>query len=251
MPDRYLGMLEKHVKRYDLFEADEVYVLYSGGKDSTAMRVLLEKYARKHKKPEFRYLNARFPQDVYRDDCPDFCRSARVKESYKVLDREKNPCLLCKRIRRKYIKQMVKRPAAIATGHNTNDLIAYFVEFFDIEPEDIGKRLQKIMLSEKHLEHFSRFFPKLRLNSGDVIIRPMLPFSRIDIRKIIGRRKVIATTCRFESFRPKRQVFKRLTRSIMQKYSPEQLLTRLKNHVTNFESAYKEVLRKDYSSLIF
>jgi len=279
----YLKIFEKHISRYDLIPENAfVFVLDSGGKDSGAMSYLFREYAKKRPDLELEYINVVFPQMVFGSNIEEINNKimriskefapfkSRIPEtSYEMLEKTDNPCLLCKQVRRRAIAEIVAKKGGdsiiIATGHNNYDLLAYFIEFFSISPNELVGRgldydnLSNIIIRDDDLEHFSRFFPKLELNSGIILIKPMLVFNRLEINNILKRAGIpaILCNCPYANHRPKRNLFKLLRNAPLDRVKDlvthdtfKKMLSVLKEKAGNFDEAFGKVKQMDYSELL-
>ena len=292
----YQKIFEKHISEHNLLpEKSNVIVLVSGGKDSTAMAYLFKELSKKRKDLDIEFLNVVFPQMVFGSDSKAIARTVKkiskglnnftsktAETHYDELGRTLKPCLLCKQVRRKIISDILKNrkgsKMVIATGHNNFDLLAYFMEFFNIQCKDlVGKGidfkiLKKINFNEEHLEHFSHFFPKLELSSGVGLIKPMLVFSRMEVEDIFCRIQGLKNPnftsgcgvaghlerCIYAKERPKRILFSFLStfpeekvNSLTTHDSFKQMLKVMKEKVSNYEDALEKVKKTDYEELLF
>jgi tRNA(Ile)-lysidine synthase TilS/MesJ len=292
----YIKIFEGYVSKYELLPKNAyIYVLVSGGKDSMAMSSLFKEYAKKRKDLKLEYLNVVFPQMVFGKDKKEInatvqniskglknFKSEVADTNYTKLGLVQYPCLLCKEVRRKIIADMIakekKKKIIIATAHNNYDLLAYFVEFFGINPKDLAEQglnyeqLQKISLKDEQLEHFSHFFPKIELNAGITLIKPMLVFSRPEIEDMFCRmfnlKKPVFTAgcgvagflepCPYAKERPKRVLFKFLStfpaeqiKKLTMHDTFKEMLSVLKEKAENYEEAVEKVKKTNYEELLF
>ena len=279
----YLELFKKQLFEHDLLgENSLVVVLNSGGKDSCAMSYLFREYAKEKLGLRLEYLNIVFPQMVFGSSTEEISdkirgisevfnpfKSVIPKTSYDKLGKTDNPCLLCKQVRRKAIAKIIaskeEENIIIATGHNNYDLLAYFIELFSISPNELVKRgldyenLNSISIKDSDLEHFSRFFPKLELNSGITLIKPMLVFNRLEINDILKKAGVptLICNCPYASHRPKRNLFRLLRKAPLERVKElvthntyKNMISVLREKVQNFDKAFEEVKQKDYSELL-
>ena len=294
--NEYLNLFEKYISEHDLLPKNaSVFVLVSGGKDSTVMSYLLNAYAKKRQDLKIEYLNVVFPQMVFGLTTKEInttvqkiskglkkFKSRVVETNYKELEKTQSPCLLCKQVRREIIAEMIrhekKNNIIIATGHNNYDLLAYFSEFFSISNNELAEKginyeqLHKISLKDEQLEHFSHFVPKLELNSGIVLIKPMLIFSRLEVEdmfcKINHISKAEFTTgcgiagylehCTYAKGRPKRVLFEFLSKfpeeqigKLTSHGTHEKMLNVLKQKAENYYEAFKKIKKTNYEELLF
>jgi tRNA(Ile)-lysidine synthase TilS/MesJ len=280
----YIKVFEDYVSECELLPKNAyIYVLVSGGKDSMAMSSLFKGYAKKRKDLKLEYLNVVFPQMVFGKDKKDInatvqniskglknFKSEAADTNYTKLGMVQYPCLLCKEVRRKIIADIIakekKNKIIIATAHNNYDLLAYFVEFFGINPKDLAEQglnyeqLQKISLKDEQMEHFSHFFPKTELKSGVALIKPMLVFSRPEIEEILKKTGIPAylEPCPYAKERPKRVLFKFLStfpagqiKNLTKRDTFKEMLSVLKEKAGNYDEALEKVKKTNYKELLF
>jgi tRNA(Ile)-lysidine synthase TilS/MesJ len=282
--NNYTKIFEDYVSEYGLLPKNaHVFVLISGGRDSTAMSYFLREFAKKRKDLKLEYLNVVFPQMVFGTDKKKIngtvqniskglknFKSIVAGTNYAKLGLVQHPCLLCKQVRRKIIADIVAKgknnKMIIATAHNNYDLLAYFVEFFGINPKELAEQglnyeqLQKISLKDEQLEHFSHFFPKTELKSGVALIKPMLVFSRPEIEEILKKTGIpnYLEPCPYAKERPKRVLFKFLSafpaeqiKNLAKHDTFKEMLSVLKEKAGNYDEAVEKVKKTGYKELLF
>ena len=293
----YQKVFEEYISECDLLPKNaQVYVLVSGGKDSTAMSYLFKEYAKKRKDLKLEFLNVVFPQMVFGKQKKEITAAIKkiskglknftsktAETSYEQLKLTTNPCLLCKQVRRKIIAETIAKKnkkdnrIIIATAHNNYDLLAYFVEFFGISNKELAEKgidygqLHNIKFKDEQLEHFSHFFPKLELDSGVALIKPMLVFGRPEIEGMFCRmfnlKKPVFTAgcgvagflepCPYAKERPKRVLFNFLktlpedkTKGLTNHDTFKKMLSVLKEKVENYDEALKKIKKTSYETLL-
>ncbi len=279
----YFNIFKTQISEYNLIpENSFVFILNSGGKDSTAMSFLLREYARKRSDLELEYFNVVFPQMVFGNNKDEINKKVRhiekyfkpfesiiAQRSYEELEKADKPCFVCKEVRREIIAEVIdnkkKDNIIIATGHNNYDLLAYFIELFGIGDKELIEKginydkLRNITISDAQLEHFSRFFPKLEIDSGITLIKPMLVFNRLEINDILKKAGILAIPCNcpYASERPKRNLFKLLRNvpkekvwSLVSHDTFKEMLSVLKEKAENFDESLEKVKQMDYSELL-
>ncbi|MBD3209168.1 hypothetical protein GF367_01990 [Candidatus Woesearchaeota archaeon] len=276
----YTKKFETFIKQHGLFpEKKDYYALISGGKDSSALIILLEEYKKKHQNFQCTYLNIAFPQDLYGEDIiqkqTDVGKGLKnftsiiPAQARNILLKEQEPCLKCKEIRcdeiANYLKKKDLTNTVIITGHTNDDLIAYFTELFGLDIRTVldtidYERLKRIILRDNQLEHFSRFFPKLTLQNGITLVKPLLSFTTRDIKdlfKLTNTDKRLVTSCIFSCRRPKRNLFQVLdylppkeAQPIYRHHTYTKLNEQLKKHVLNYDDATKHLKEYDYKELL-
>jgi tRNA(Ile)-lysidine synthase TilS/MesJ len=279
----YQKAFEEYASENNLFPKDSfVFVLVSGGRDSTAMSYLIRECAKKRKDFRIEYLNVVFPQMVFGLTIKEIksttdkiskgykkFRSRVAETGYEELEKTQDPCLLCKQVRRKIIAEMVahekKQDIIIATGHNSYDLLAYFTEFFGLNYKEVAEEgmhydeLRRIRLKDEQLEHFAKFFPRLELDSGVVLAKPMLIFSRPEVEDILSQAKIPAFLehCPYAKQRPKRIVFEYLSKypkehleRLTSHDTYKEMLEVLKKKIENYDDTLQKVKKIEYSELL-
>ena len=292
----YQKVFEEYVSKENLLPNNSfVFILVSGGKDSTVMSYLLREYAKKRKDLKLEYLNVVFPQMVFGLTPKEVNATVdRIGKGFKKfksriaetdcreLEQTRTPCLLCKQVRRKIIAEMIahekKQDIIIATGHNNYDLLAYFTEFFGTGYKEVAEEgidyehMRRISIKDEHLEHFSHFFPRLEMNSGIALIKPMLIFNRLEVEemfcKINNIPKPEFTTgcgiagyldhCPYAKGRPKRIMFEYLNKfpkehleKLTNHDTYKEMLDALKQKADNYKEAFDKVKKAKYEDLLF
>ena len=185
-------------------------------------------------------------------------------------------------MRRKIIAEMIahekKQNMVIATGHNSYDLLAYFTEFIGTGYRQVAEEglnyehLHKINIKDEQLEHFSHFFPKLELNSGVALVKPMLIFNRLEVEDMFCiinniRKPEFTAGCGIAGFldnclyakqRPKRIMFEYLSKfpkehleKLTTHYTYKEMLDVLKEKVDNYKEAFNKIKNAKYEDLLF
>lgn len=277
--------LQKHTDKFARYVEQEqlispkkkIIVLVSGGKDSNALITLLEEYRKQHEL-NIHYLNVMFPQDLFGKDL--IVRQQLIgeglknytsvipEEQEKVLAKTSEPCRLCKDIREREIGRILekenKEDLIIMTGHTQDDIYAYFAEITGmhlraaINTPDYHN-IQPINICLEHLEHLSRFFPKLTLHEGTTLIKPLLGFNNKEIEDIlrITNKQKHTTCCMYYCNRPKRNLFhimkllpEKERTHIHEETSTKKLLRTIQEHAHNYEWAIDAIKQKPYKELL-
>jgi tRNA(Ile)-lysidine synthase TilS/MesJ len=299
----YQKVFEEYVSENNLLPKKAcVYVLVSGGKDSAVMSQLIKELAMQRKDLEIKYLNVVFPQMVFGTDKKKIdgtvksigkglkpFKSVIAGTDYSKLEVAPSACLLCKQVRRKIISDIIeqenrkdkkkngKKNIIIATGHNNYDLLAYAIEFFSLNPKELVEKginyrqLHNIKLRDEQLEHFSHFFPRLELESGVILIKPMLIFNRLEVEEMfcsITNQKKISfkagcgiagylEACPYAKERPKRVLFNYLKtlpeneiKDLTNRGTYKEMLNALKQKTDNYNEALKKIKNTTYSELL-
>ena len=176
----------------------DVYFLWSGGEDSTALLKLLIE-AELHRKCRLMIVTIPFPQHVYYRENLSICKSYfedlnivfNVLYTNSFIDyatQHSKACEECKIARRTeflgFYTPLCKKNDVIVTAHNLSDLMAYYVELM-IERLSLEMWKQK---SNRMLEVTNKFFKSYITERGVELYRPMLCFSQQEIKRVISHK---------------------------------------------------------------
>ncbi|MCK4391233.1 MAG: hypothetical protein KAV83_13465 [Desulfobacterales bacterium] len=200
----------------------EVWVLFSGGKDSSLSLYFLlaaseefgfgfEVYAGAF--PKHRYT----PSDVGRIDSSWKERGVEIQwqdvaKSDDCLEAADNPCIVCQQARKRLLYEAISKKSAdlnnlvLVTGYSLWDLVSYSLEYLmggiytHPDREEIQRNRKRFM------ETGERFYPIFKMDGGYTIYRPLLRYNNQDVIHIIERASIptISIPCRYARFRPKR-----------------------------------------------
>ena len=195
-------VIEKFFNEYPIIGGDcELVLCWSGGKDSTALLLLMASYKRKKKLP-LTVLMVPYPKITINEDGRKETLQFWEKNgiSIRVLDHnypdpENLPkheiCAQCKEIRRKvlverYFQSCDLTKTIIATGHNSWDLVAYLIEVI-ISRLASSSTSHEIGSYHRYLEVMNKFLPVYHAKDGPTIIRPMLHLGDDDALSVINQ----------------------------------------------------------------
>jgi tRNA(Ile)-lysidine synthase TilS/MesJ len=200
----------------------QVFLLFSGGKDSSLSLDLLTRAGRDfgfnveaHAAPfpvhrygveEMRaigsYWRGRGTEVVWHD----------TGKTDDCLEEAGNPCSVCQDLRRKMMKTTMPglidswERLVIVVSYTLWDLVGYSLEHL------LARRLSRngngppSEKDERFIETAQRFHPILRMGEGYIVFRPLVRFNGSDVLRYIAEERIpiITVPCRFKDHRPKR-----------------------------------------------
>ena len=200
----------------------KVFLLYSGGKDSSVCMHLLLK-AGKEFGFTFKAHAGAFPVDRYTET--EKGRLARYWQERGIdilwydlgkaaewLDRAENPCASCQKVRREMLNRVLKSTVkdwsnlVLVVSYSLWDVVSYALEYllggvFHKSDGRVSTGAEKRLM-----ETSQRFYPFLQMKEGYSVFRPLIRYNGCDILKTVEEEKIplLGVPCRFKDFRPKR-----------------------------------------------
>jgi hypothetical protein len=213
---------EEHAPILETMKGKEVFLLYSGGKDSSACMHLLLK-AGNESGFSFKAHAGAFPVDRYteaeKNRLTGYWQGRGVDILWYDLGKDaawietaENPCVSCQKLRREMLNHVLKSTVndwgnlVLVVSYSLWDVVSYAAEYLlgglfaksngQVSP-DMEKRFQ---------ETSQRFFPFLRMKEGYSVFRPLIRYNGCDVLKTVEEEKIplLGVPCRFKDFRPKR-----------------------------------------------
>jgi tRNA(Ile)-lysidine synthase TilS/MesJ len=214
--------IESYKTILDGLAQKRVILFYSGGKDSSlCMELML--HASKEFDFSFEAHAGAFPKHRYsleeRNRLDRFWTDRGISihwhefvEHDAVLEEAQNPCLLCQKIRKRLLYQIVQdriedmEKLVLVPAFSLWDLVSYSLEhilsdqFSQPEKPGFDQGLQR------YHETAQRFYPHMKMHEGYEVFRPLIRFNRPDIVETLVERNIptLSIPCNFSSFRPKR-----------------------------------------------
>ncbi len=199
-----------------------VYMLFSGGKDSSvAMDLIsmaqaefafdLEVHAAAF--PVHRYTQEeRSRLDSYWGERDLHINWYDIAPSDAPVKDAANPCLPCRRLRKQHLfTGLVGSPRdwkglVLVISHSLWDLVSYSIEYILDDLFSNREPVRDGVKSKRFMETAQRFYPLVCMKEGYTIFRPLITYNNTDILKHIERENIptLSIPCRYADFRPKR-----------------------------------------------
>jgi tRNA(Ile)-lysidine synthase TilS/MesJ len=200
-----------------------VWVLFSGGKDSSLLLHFLQA-AGEEFGFGFEVHAGMFPKHRYTDSDTKRIDAFWAQRGIKIqwhevdisddrLETSDEPCLLCQQSRKQLLHEHMTRledvtNLVIVAAYTLWDLVSYSLEYLlgAIYADSTAKN------GERHHKRFietgQRFYPFLQMDAGYTMYRPVLRYNRQDIVRIIQEASIpiLSTPCNHTRFRPKNQL---------------------------------------------
>ena len=202
------------------FSGKKLFIMYSGGKDSSLSVDLMLKAAEEF---DFDFEAHAGALPLHRYDEVEKKRLGSYWEGKGVritwhnigvtdqdLASSPNPCISCQRARKKVLNAILK----FSTKEWTNLVLVPSFTLWDIVGYSIEHVLGSLYSSEENpeqgnerfLEIAQRFYPVIRMKEGYTIYRPLIKYNGPDVLETIKQKDIplLSVPCRFKEYRPKR-----------------------------------------------
>jgi len=250
----------------ETFKGKTIFVLYSGGKDSSTMLHLFTQ-ARQDFDFTFQVHTGAFPHHRYTpteiERLANYWQNHGVKITFHpvaatddTLGEETNPCHKCQQIRKHLLKSYLLKTVpqwhkvVLVISYSLADLVSYTIEYV------LGGVLAQsngVTANQRFLETAQRFYPLLEMKEGYQIFRPLIRYNDHEIEALINAEKIPILTipCAHKNHRPKR---------VLGQYYASQELRFDYNRVLAFArealnlpdiSAFRDLSKEDYLGRVF
>jgi tRNA(Ile)-lysidine synthase TilS/MesJ len=269
VPIDYSLWKKDHAPVLESMKGKKIFLLYSGGKDSSVSMHLLLK-ACKEFGFSFKAHAGAFPVERYTETQKDRLTGYWQEKGVDILwydlgkdadwlDQAENPCASCQKVRREMLNRVLRSTVndwsnlVLVVSYSLWDVVSYATEHllagvFSRSHGGISPEMEK-----RFMETSQRFYPFLSMKEGYSVFRPLVKYNGCDVLKTVEDESlpVIGVPCRFKDFRPKR---------ILEKYYEKMGLRFEYDDVVSFarqtmglrdSSAYTKMDKEDYLSSVF
>jgi tRNA(Ile)-lysidine synthase TilS/MesJ len=217
--------LEDHSDTLRSFSGKRVFLLYSGGKDSSLCLHFMSR-ARKHFGFDLEAHAGAYPLHRYthqeKERLSAFWRDRGVRITWydmgvsdEPMEGTSQPCLFCQKVRRDMLNKVLDDTVehwgslVLVVSFTLWDIVSYSLEHvvagFCFNSQE-GDHLRE----KRWRETAQRFYPVLKMKEGYTVFRPMLRFNETDIIAKVQNDGIplLSIPCKYKDFRPKRSLQK-------------------------------------------
>jgi tRNA(Ile)-lysidine synthase TilS/MesJ len=224
--DDYILWKKDQVDMLTGLRGKEVWVLFSGGKDSSLSLSFLntasEEFGFNFEVHAGAFPNHRYTAsevngiDAFWRQKGVAIRWHRVEESDDPLEPPDSACLKCQQIRRRFLYEFVSENVVdlsnfvIVTAYTLWDLVSYCLEHVTETARRNPGAEGTLPNQTRFVEVGQRFYPILKMKSGCTVYRPLIKYNKQDVVRIIRTASIpiVSAPCRYAHFRPKRMLEK-------------------------------------------
>ena len=206
------------------FRQNEIFFLFSAGKDSSLTMHFMTKAAEEFGFTFQAHVGA-FPVHRYtsqeKERISSYWETRGIRpvwhasrETDSILDGKKEPCLTCQLIRKNmlhgFLSKNVKnwKNLVVVTSYSLWDLVSYAMEQTLTNLQGKISEEQRKANERRKLETMQRFHTFLKMNDGYAVFRPLVRYNGTDIEYEVEKNHIptLAIPCRFRDQRPKRML---------------------------------------------
>jgi len=220
--NKYSQWTEEHRTTLQGFVGKQVFLLFSGGKDSSMSMDLVSRAsgefgfsfeAHAGAYPVHRYTDQEKEKlDTFWEKRGVEIHWHTIVETDAELEKASNPCLICQKARKDMLHTMLSESVkdweslVIIANYTLWDIVSYSVEQVLGSIFSSRERKRADTKETRFVETAQRFYPVLKMKEGYMVFRPLLRYNRDDIVRALERKNIpiLSTPCQYKDFRPKR-----------------------------------------------
>ena len=265
----YVQWKEEHQSILESFDDKNIFILFSGGKDSSVVLDLMT-MARENFGFNFTAHAATFPHNRYTDPeklrIESYWHKRDVKiiwhtleEKDDLLANSENPCRPCQELRKNLMNRVLARSVedwgrlVLIVSYSLWDIVSYTLEHLLTDTFVNPKDRLSIEENKRFKETSQRFYPFLTMKEGYQIFRPLIKYNNDDIKGVIAEKNlpILSIPCSFKDFRPKR-ILEKYYQKMGLRFDYNQLMGFAKKSF-NFPntSSFTAIEKEDYLTNVF
>lgn len=265
----YSQWKKEHKSILESFCDKNIFMLFSGGKDSTVTLDLIT-MAKEEFGFDFTAHSATFPNHRYTDSEKIRIESYWARRDVKIiwhdteekddsLENSENPCLRCQESRKNLMNSVLARSVedwtslVLIVSYSLWDIVSYSLEHLLSDTFSNPEHKVSIEKNKRFRETSQRFYPFLTMKEGYQIFRPLVKYNNDDILNMVTQKNlpILTIPCAFKDFRPKRMLEKYYVKMGL-RFDYNQVLGFAKTSLNLPEmSTFTGIEKEDYLTNIF
>jgi tRNA(Ile)-lysidine synthase TilS/MesJ len=265
----YVQWKEEYKSILESFSDKNIFLLFSGGKDSTVVLDLIT-MAKEDFGFDFTAHSAACPRSRYTDSEKLRIESYwhkrgvqiiwhDVEENDDYLANSENPCRPCQELRKKLMKNVLARSIkdwsslVLIVSFSLWDIISYLLEHLLADTLSNPDQRTRLENNKRFKETSQRFYPFLTMKEGYQIFRPLVKYNNDEIKRVIAEKNlpILSIPCDFKDYRPKR-ILQNYYQKMGLRFDYNQLMDFVKKSL-NFPdiSSFTGIGKEDYFTNVF